>query len=145
MRCCAVVGRLLVLNFGRKIAEGEPRRGDGLAARCARSISGSPVVMALLETRDLTAFYGDFQALFGIDTDARRGRDRRHHRRQRRRQVDATCKPIAGLIRSDAPTASVFDGQPIGALPAAEIVELGIAMVPEGRRLFPSLTSRRIC
>ena len=44
--------------------------------------------MPLLETRDLTAFYGDFQALYGIDTVLGRGRDHRDHRRQRRRQVD---------------------------------------------------------
>jgi branched-chain amino acid transport system ATP-binding protein len=34
----------------------------------------------------------------------------------------------------------VFDGRPIGGLPAAQIVRRGIAMVPEGRRLFPSLS-----
>ena len=33
-----------------------------------------------------------------------------------------------------------FEGEPIGALGAANILKLGIAMVPEGRRLFPSLT-----
>ena len=42
----------------------------------------------MLETHDLTAFYGDFQALFGITLYARRGRNGRHHRRQRRRQID---------------------------------------------------------
>lgn len=34
----------------------------------------------------------------------------------------------------------MFDGKPIGDLPAAEIMQLGIAMVPEGRKLFPSLS-----
>jgi branched-chain amino acid transport system ATP-binding protein len=34
----------------------------------------------------------------------------------------------------------VFDGRPIGAMSAAEVMSLGIAMVPEGRRLFPSLS-----
>jgi branched-chain amino acid transport system ATP-binding protein len=34
----------------------------------------------------------------------------------------------------------LLDGTPIGARPAAAIVELGVALVPEGRRLFPSLT-----
>jgi hypothetical protein len=42
---------------------------------------------ALLETHDLTARYGDFQALFGVDIAWRR-RDRRHYRRQRRGQDD---------------------------------------------------------
>ena len=48
-------------------------------------------------------------------------------------------KAIAGLVRA-APDSVLFDGQPIGALGAANIVKLGIALVPEGRRLFPSLT-----
>jgi len=34
----------------------------------------------------------------------------------------------------------LLDGKPIGAHAAADIVKLGIALVPEGRRLFPSLT-----
>ncbi len=34
----------------------------------------------------------------------------------------------------------VFEGRPIGDLPPNHIVRLGIAMVPEGRKLFPSLT-----
>ena len=33
-----------------------------------------------------------------------------------------------------------FDGEPIGGLPPGEIVRRGIALVPEGRRLFPSLS-----
>src|SRR5262249_50881943 len=48
-------------------------------------------------------------------------------------------KCIAGLMpaRRDA---IVFDGAPIGDLPAHRIVARGIALVPEGRRLFPSLS-----
>jgi branched-chain amino acid transport system ATP-binding protein len=46
---------------------------------------------------------------------------------------------ISGLVplRSGAMT---LDGRPIGGLPAHRIVELGIAHVPENRRLFPRLT-----
>jgi branched-chain amino acid transport system ATP-binding protein len=93
--------------------------------------------MPLLETHDLRAFYGDFQALYGIDTDLEAG--------ETIAIIGANgagkstfLKAIAGLVRR--PAASVlFDGRPIGALPAADIVKLGIALVPEGRRLFPSL------
>ena len=48
-------------------------------------------------------------------------------------------RAIAGQLpaRSDAIR---FDGFPIGGLAPEQIVRLGIAMVPEGRRLFPSLT-----
>ena len=48
-------------------------------------------------------------------------------------------KAIAGLL--PRPAAAVrLDGRDIGALPAYEIVKLGIALVPEGRRLFSSLS-----
>ena len=94
--------------------------------------------MPLLETRGLTAFYGDFQALYGIDTALERRRDHRDHRRQRGGQVDLPQghrRPHSGAADS-----VLLDGTPIGALAAADIVKLGIALVPEGRRLFPSLT-----
>jgi len=46
---------------------------------------------------------------------------------------------IAGLIRV-RDDAIRFDGVPIGAQPAHAVVARGIALVPEGRRLFPSLS-----
>jgi branched-chain amino acid transport system ATP-binding protein len=94
--------------------------------------------MALLETRGLTAFYGDFQALYGIDTVLEAG--------ETVAIIGANgagkstyLKSIAGLLRGH-PESVWFDGAPIGADPAAAIVKRGIALVPEGRRLFPSLT-----
>jgi branched-chain amino acid transport system ATP-binding protein len=94
--------------------------------------------MPLLQTRKLTAFYGDFQALYGIDASLNVG--------ETIAIIGANgagkstfLKAIAGLIPSPADSV-LLDGEPIGSLPAAEIVKLGIALVPEGRRLFPSLT-----
>jgi len=94
--------------------------------------------MPLLETRKLTAFYGDFQALYGIDTTLDKG--------ETIAIIGANgagkstfLKAIAGLVRRRADSV-LLDGAPIGARPAADIVKLGIALVPEGRRLFPSLT-----
>ncbi|MGZ3412087.1 MAG: ABC transporter ATP-binding protein [Xanthobacteraceae bacterium] len=94
--------------------------------------------MPLLHTQKLTAFYGDFQALFDIDTELDEG------------EVVAIIgangagkstylKSLAGLI-TGVPDCVVLDGKPIGHLPAAEVMKLGISLVPEGRRLFPSLT-----
>ncbi len=94
--------------------------------------------MALLETRKLTAFYRDFQALFGIDTRLEAG--------ETVAIIGANgagkstyLKAITGLLGGE-PESVWFDGKPIGALAPAEIMQLGISMVPEGRRLFPSMT-----
>ena len=94
--------------------------------------------MTLLETRALTASYGDFQALFGIDMTLDAG--------ETVAVVGANgagkttlMRSIAGVLRNGSDQIR-FDKEPIGALPAPEVVERGIAMVPEGRRLFPSLS-----
>ena len=94
--------------------------------------------MAMLETHDLTAFYGDFQALFGITLTVDEG--------ETVAIIGANgagkstfLKAVAGLLPRPA-RAVRFDNRDIGALPAYDIVKLGIALVPEGRRLFSSLS-----
>jgi branched-chain amino acid transport system ATP-binding protein len=93
---------------------------------------------ALLEVRALDAFYGDFQALFGVSLRVAAG--------QAVAIIGANgagkstlLKSIAGLMPA-RPDAVVFDGVPIGDRPAYDIAGRGIALVPEGRRLFASLT-----
>jgi len=94
--------------------------------------------MTLLETQGLTAHYGDFQALFGIDLEVRAG--------EAVTLVGANGAGKSTLLRAlcgQLPVAAdqiLFDGQPVGGLRADRLVRLGLAMVPEGRRLFPSLT-----
>jgi branched-chain amino acid transport system ATP-binding protein len=92
----------------------------------------------LLDVRGIDAFYGDFQALFGVSLRVQPG------------EVVAIIgangagkstllKTIAGMMaprRGDI----LFDGAPIGGAPAFDVLKRGIALVPEGRRLFPSLT-----
>lgn len=93
---------------------------------------------ALLATEGLQAFYGDAQALFGIDFELHAG--------ELLAIIGANgagkttfLKCLAGLVR--APREAIrFKGLPIGGLPPGEIVRRGLAMVPEGRRLFPSLS-----
>jgi branched-chain amino acid transport system ATP-binding protein len=94
--------------------------------------------MPLLSTHALTAQYGQFKALFGVDLYVNPGE----------------CVAIIGangagkstLMRSitgvlkNAPEMILHSGTPIGALPADKILQRGIAMVPEGRKLFPSLS-----
>jgi branched-chain amino acid transport system ATP-binding protein len=104
----------------------------------AASDAGDRSREPLLSTRGLTAHYGDFQALFGIDLDLFAG--------ETVAIIGANgagkttfLRSVAGVL-PNAPETIRFDGRPIGAMRAAEIVRLGIATVPEGRRLFPSLS-----
>lgn len=92
----------------------------------------------LLRASGLTAFYGDAQALFGIDFELNDG--------EMVAIIGANgagkstfMKAVTGLVKTSAPQI-VFKGEAIGGLPPGEIVKRGIALVPEGRRLFPSLT-----
>lgn len=94
--------------------------------------------MALIETRSLTAFYGDFQALFGVDMALAEG--------QTVAIIGANgagkttlMRSIAGVLRNAADQIR-FDGHPVGDRAAPDMLALGIAMVPEGRKLFPSLS-----
>ena len=92
----------------------------------------------LLEVRALDAHYGDFQALFGVTLSVAPG------------EVVAVIgangagkstllKCIGGAIRSGRDRI-LFDAEPIGDQPAHAVVRRGIALVPEGRRLFASLS-----
>ncbi len=92
----------------------------------------------MLRAQGITAAYGDAQALFGIDFSMSIG------------EIVALIgangagkstflKTITGLLPLRSGELE-FEGQSLRSLDAADIVKLGIAMVPEGRRLFPSLT-----
>jgi branched-chain amino acid transport system ATP-binding protein len=94
--------------------------------------------MVLLETHGLTAFYGAFQALFGVDITLDAGETVAIIGANGAGKT-TLMRSISGLI-ANTPGQVLFDGRPIGALPAPDVVGLGIAMVPEGRKLFPSLS-----
>ncbi|MBA1143335.1 ABC transporter ATP-binding protein [Mesorhizobium neociceri] len=94
--------------------------------------------MALLETKNLTARYGDFQALFGVDIALDQGETIAIIGANGAGKT-TLMRSIAGIL-ANLPDAVLFDGAEIGALPAPDIVARGIAMVPEGRKLFPSLS-----
>ncbi|MEL7345627.1 MAG: ABC transporter ATP-binding protein [Pseudomonadota bacterium] len=93
---------------------------------------------AVLTLKGLDAHYGDFQALYGLDLSVNAG------------EVVAVIgangagkttlmRSISGLLSNRADAIS-YQGAPIGALRADQVAELGIALVPEGRQLFPSLS-----
>lgn len=92
----------------------------------------------LLSTHGLSAGYGDFQALFGIDFTVQAG--------EAVALIGANgagkstlLKCLTGLLVPTAGTVQ-FDGESVGGLPPHRLVARGVAMVPEGRRLFTGLT-----
>jgi branched-chain amino acid transport system ATP-binding protein len=93
---------------------------------------------ALLAVRDLDAFYGDIQALFRVSIHVAAG-EAVAVIGANGAGKSALLKSIAGALRT-RPDAIVFDGSPIGGLPAHAVAARGIALVPEGRGLFPSLS-----
>lgn len=94
--------------------------------------------MSLLELEDIGTCYGDFQALFSVSLNVEAG--------ESFGVIGANgagkstlLRTIAGLLES--PTGSVrFGGESVEHLPAHKRVTRGISLVPEGRRVFPSLT-----
>lgn len=94
--------------------------------------------MKILECKNLIARYGDFQALFGIDFNLSEG-ETVAIIGSNGAGKSTFLKSITGLISVEM-SSVVFDNKSIGGLEADVINKLGIAMVPEGRKLFPSLT-----
>ena len=94
--------------------------------------------MAMLEIKDLSVYYGVIQALKGISFEVNEG------------EVIAligangagkttTLHTITGLLSAKSGSI-VLDGKDITRTPAHKIVKMGIAHVPEGRRIFQNLT-----
>jgi branched-chain amino acid transport system ATP-binding protein len=93
---------------------------------------------AMLSLAAVSAGYGSFRALFDVSLEVPQG------------EAVGVIGPngagkttlmrvISGLVPPRSGTMTLND-RPIGGLPAHRIVELGIAHVPENRRLFPRLT-----
>ncbi|HET7847052.1 MAG TPA: ABC transporter ATP-binding protein [Acidimicrobiia bacterium] len=92
----------------------------------------------ILEVRALDAFYGPFQALFATSLAVAEG------------EIVAVIgangagkstllRSISGWLGSE-PDQILFDGEPIGGERAERVARRGVVMVPEGRRIFPSLS-----
>jgi branched-chain amino acid transport system ATP-binding protein len=96
--------------------------------------------VSLLEAEELDQFYGDLQALFGITMHVDEG------------EIVAIIgangagkstllRTVAGVMPTSSGTVR-FDGRAILGRPAYARVPDGISLVPEGRRIFPSLSVR---
>ncbi len=93
--------------------------------------------MALLEVEDLRVGYG-FPVLMGISFDVEEGETAVLFGLNGAGKT-TTVATIAGLLKPDSGSIR-FDGEEIGGQPPTELVRQGIALVPEGRRVFPGLT-----
>jgi branched-chain amino acid transport system ATP-binding protein len=93
---------------------------------------------ALLEVDGVAASYGPFLALSDVTLSLRAGEivallgSNGAGKSTLIRCISGLLRPRAGEIR--------WEGASLGGVPAHAIVERGIAVVPEGRRLFPSMT-----
>jgi branched-chain amino acid transport system ATP-binding protein len=94
--------------------------------------------VTLLSVRGLSAFYGSFQALFDVSLEAGEGETVAIIGANGAGKT-TVLRAIAGALPVPA-AAIVFAGAPVGGRPAHELVDQGIVLVPEGRRIFPSLT-----
>lgn len=92
----------------------------------------------MLDVADLDVYYGDLQALWGVSLTVEE------------REIVALIgsngagkstllKTLSGIITPKRGSASFFDAR-LDTMKQHEIVELGMSMVPEGRRLFPEMT-----
>ncbi len=94
--------------------------------------------MALLEVKDLQVYYGVIQALKGISFEVNEGEIVTLIGANGAGKT-TTMQSIIGLIPSRGGSV-IFDGQDITKTPCHKIVHLGMAEVPEGRRVFQELT-----
>jgi branched-chain amino acid transport system ATP-binding protein len=94
----------------------------------------------LLDVKDIHVFYGNIEAVKGMSFHVDRG------------EIvcligangagkTTTLRTVSGLLRPKE-GAIFYDDQRIDLLPAHEIVSLGVAQSPEGRRIFPRMSVR---
>ncbi len=94
--------------------------------------------MTLLEVDSANSFYGDLQALFDVSIRVDDGEivtiigANGAGKSTLLRLIAGLATRMTGSVR--------YDGHPVDRLPAYERVRQGISLVPEGRRIFPSLS-----
>ena len=94
--------------------------------------------MAFLEVKGLEAFYGQTQALHGLDFELEEGGITTILGANGAGKT-TTLRSICGMVRNNG--SIVFDGQPLIGKATENIVRLGVAHVPEGRGTFVRITT----
>jgi branched-chain amino acid transport system ATP-binding protein len=92
----------------------------------------------MLEVDGIDLFYGDMQALWGVSLRVDRGEivtlvgANGAGKTSTLRTISGLSRPASGRI--------LLDGVPIQGMAAHRVVELGIVQIPEGRKLWPTMT-----
>ncbi|MFN8017651.1 MAG: MFS transporter [Acidimicrobiales bacterium] len=133
-----LIGGIVLASVRSVIDEDIQQVWVGAATRAQMLEERASGKLPLLSVRGAQVAYGDVRILFGVDIDVAEG------------EVIALLgtngagkstllKAIAGVAQADR-GAVVFDGRDITHMPPEEIAPLGIAMVPGGQGVFPTLT-----
>jgi len=133
-----LIGGLCIAAVGKVIDEDIAQVWTGAATRAQMLERRAAGELPLLSVRGVQVAYGDVRVLFGVDLDVNEG------------EVIALLgtngagkstllKAISGVAIADR-GAVVFDGRDITHAPPEEIAPLGIAQVPGGQGVFPTLT-----
>jgi branched-chain amino acid transport system ATP-binding protein len=149
--CC---DRVVVLDRGRVLTEGEPDRvladervsavylGTGAADARGSRAQPRPATQRgarpLLSLRAVEAAYGHFRALHGVTLEIAEG-EAVGLLGANGAGKTTTARVISGQLAPSAGTIE-FGGEPVGGLPAHRIARLGIAHCMEGRRIFGDLS-----
>ena len=94
----------------------------------------------MLEVKGLETAYGESQVLFGIDLEIRAGEVITLMGRNGMGKT-TTVRSIMGLTPVQAGSIR-FKGRELRGIPAYQVAQTGLGLVPEGRHIFPNLTLR---
>ena len=132
-----VAGRLICMDAGKIIADGEPQRRDGRSA-CHQGLSRRGPEMSVLAVEKLDVRHGLLQAVRDVSFSVERG--------ETLALVGANGAGKTTLLRAIAGAHLPAGGRillgddDITQVPSHRRVGMGVALVPEGRRLFAQMT-----
>ena len=107
-------------------------------SEAATATAAEPQTGVLLEVVGLSAYYGSAQAL--EDVTFSMGRESIAIVGRNGMGKTTLCNAIMGISPPRAQGSILFDGEELVGSPSHKIARRGVGYVPQGRRLFPSLT-----